>query len=120
MKEEVDRRGIATKRWRLHGQESGSRSFTRGNLYQLLSNPLYIGRVPHNGETYPGQHAAIVDDELWTAAQDRLARNAADRRSATDAKAPSLLAGLVHDETGSARPMRARSVGAIATTYPNA
>ncbi len=52
------------------------------------------------GETYPGQHAAIVDDVLWTAAQDRLAQNAAGRRLATNANAPSLLAGLVHDETG--------------------
>ncbi len=100
MKEEADRRGIVTKRRRLNDKESGNRSFTRGNLYQLLSNPLYIGRVPHNGETYPGQHTAIVDDELWTETQDRLCRNAADRRSATNAKAPSLLAGLIHDETG--------------------
>ncbi len=82
LKEEVDRRGIVTKRRRLNGKESGSWSFTRGNLYQLLSNQLYNGPVPHNGETYPGQHAAIVDDVLWTAAQDRLAQNAADRRLA--------------------------------------
>jgi hypothetical protein len=100
LKEEADRRGIVTKRRRLNGKESGSRPFTRGNLYQALSNPLYIGRVPHNGETYPGQHAAIIDDELWTATQDSLSRNATDRRSATNAKAPALLAGLVHDETG--------------------
>lgn len=100
LKAEADRLGIVTKRRQLNGQESGKKPFTRGNLYQVLSNALYIGRVPHKGETYPGQHEAIISDETWAAVQDRRAQNAVDRRSGTNAKAPSLLSGLVFDEAG--------------------
>jgi hypothetical protein len=39
--------------------------FTRGNLYQLLSNPLYVGLIPHKGETYPGLHEGIVPTRIW-------------------------------------------------------
>ena len=54
LKDELDRLGIVTKR-RVHktGKQTGGKPFSRGNLYQLLSNPIYIGRIPHKGETYP-------------------------------------------------------------------
>ena len=101
LKEEADRLGITTKRRRRNdGLMVGGRSFSRGNLYRLLSNPLYIGHVAHKGETYPGQHQAIVEGETWDAVQAQLARNAVVRNAATNAKTPSLLAGLAFDEAG--------------------
>ena len=99
LKEEADRRGLVTKR-RATGAITGGESFTRGHLYQLLSNPLYAGDVRHKEATYPGQHPAIVDRETFAAVQQRLAQNATNRPSPTNAKLPSLLTGLVYDETG--------------------
>ena len=101
LKEEADRQNIVTKlRERRDGNIGGGKPFSLGNLYQLLSNPLYIGRVAHRGETYPGQHEAIIDDGTWAAVQAQRARNAADRKSAKNAKSPALLIGLIYDETG--------------------
>lgn len=34
-------------------------------IARLLSNPIYCGLVHWNGETFPGQHDAIVPFELW-------------------------------------------------------
>lgn len=99
--EEIRRLGLVTKRRRsAGGRETGGRPFTRGHLYQLLGNPLYAGEVSHGGVRYPGQHDAIVDRATFDAVHEKLAGNASERRSTTNATAPSLLAGLVRDETG--------------------
>ncbi|HEX4613756.1 MAG TPA: recombinase family protein, partial [Urbifossiella sp.] len=45
---ELAARGWVTKRWASKaGVETGGRGFTRTSLYQLLTNPLYAGRVRH-------------------------------------------------------------------------
>ncbi len=101
LKEEVDRLGITTKRRiQKNGKKTGGKPFSRGNLYQLLANPLYIGRVPHKGETYPGLHDAIIDPATWDTAQRLLADNAVDRSCSTNTPASFLLTGLVFDESG--------------------
>ena len=28
-------------------------------------NPIYIGQIRHKGICHPGQHKAIIDQELW-------------------------------------------------------
>jgi DNA invertase Pin-like site-specific DNA recombinase len=100
LKKEADCLGIITKRRSYDGRAAGGRPFSRGNLYQLLRNPLYIGEVPHRGKTYPGQHEAIIDRETWDAVQCRLTENAQVRHTDKNTKGSSLLTGLVYDETG--------------------
>src|SRR5246500_3973845 len=74
VKEEADRRGLSTKcRTTASGIERGGRSFSRGHIYHLLSNPIYIGEIAHKGQLYPGEHRALIDAETWTAVRDRLA-----------------------------------------------
>src|SRR5674476_44569 len=46
------------------GKTSGGGMYSRGHLYKMLSNPIYIGRLAHKGQVYDGQHAAIIDREL--------------------------------------------------------
>ncbi len=46
--------------------------FGRGNLYHLLSNPIYIGKIRHQDNTYDGLHEGIIDQELWDAVQSRI------------------------------------------------
>ncbi len=43
-------------------------------IYHMLQNPTYAGRVPHNGESYPGEHEAIVDEATWHAVQEQMTR----------------------------------------------
>ena len=82
------------------GNITGGNPFSRGALYALLQNRLYIGEVVHKDASYPGEHDAIVDDALWQAVQARLATNRVDRRIGRNAKEVSLLAGLIFDGRG--------------------
>jgi site-specific DNA recombinase len=96
-------------RTKLHHRKDGSTRggvpFSRGGLHQLLRNRIYRGEMVHNGKAYPGEHEAIVDQELWDAVQQRLDENAVDRKIGRNVREVSLLAGLVVDEHG--RPMSA-------------
>jgi hypothetical protein len=78
----------------------GGKPFSRGNLYLLLSNPIYVGRVSHRGTIYPGQHEAIIDDRTWEDVQTKLRGNAAPRRSKSNTPSPTLLTGLLFDDRG--------------------
>jgi site-specific DNA recombinase len=101
MKEDLDRQGIRSKsRTYANGKTVGGVRLSRGMLYRLLSNPVYIGRVSHKDNTYEGQHDSIIPKDLWDAVQRKLANNRASRISRTNASHPSLLAGLLYEETG--------------------
>jgi site-specific DNA recombinase len=63
LKEDLDRQGIRSKlRTYANGKTVGGVSLSRGMLYRLLSNPVYIGRVSHKDTTYErparGHHPA--------------------------------------------------------------
>ena len=59
LKEDLDRNGIYSK---VRGQKGGC-SFSRGTLYRILSNAIYIGQINHKGTCHPGQHKAIIDQD---------------------------------------------------------
>jgi len=82
------------------GRMRGGRPLSRGYIYKLLGNPLYVGRIAHKGITYDGQHSAIIDAETWNAVQAKLAANACERPSETRASEPSPLMGKLFDEAG--------------------
>src|SRR5437868_6032275 len=101
VKEEADRLGLSTKRSTTAGGiERGGRPFSRGHIYNLLSNPIYIGEIAHKDQLYPGQHPALIDAYTWAAVRDQLAANARDHRRKAHATEPSLLAGLLTDAQG--------------------
>src|SRR5260370_15939330 len=73
LKHDLDRRGIVSKiRVSKNGIRSGGRPFSRGALYELLANPIYIGETRHKVIRHPGQHEAIVDRDTWEQVQRRL------------------------------------------------
>lgn len=101
LKTELDRVGIVSKiRTSKTGNVSGGKHLSRGALYKMLSNRIYIGEIVHKEKSYPGEHVAIVDAELWERVQTLLNDNAVERRAGTNAKDPSLLTGLVFDDEG--------------------
>ena len=84
------------------GSDYGGQPFSRGALYLMLQNRLYRGEISHKGNSYPGEHAAIVDEPLWDDVQAVLAANRVERATGARASHPSLLTGMVFDETASA------------------
>jgi DNA invertase Pin-like site-specific DNA recombinase len=98
---ELDREAIKVpRRQSASGRTMGGGIFTRGQLYKLLSNPIYVGEIHHRGIAYQGQHDAIIDREAWDAVQQRLADNRQGIAPAISVKSPSLFAGLIFDEKG--------------------
>jgi hypothetical protein len=101
LESELERRGIRTKRFvTVTGRVIGDRVFSRGHLYKLLSNPVYLGEIQHREIRHPGLHQAIVGRETWDAVQARLASNARARMNGTTARHPSLLSGMLFDAEG--------------------
>ena len=100
LKEEADRRGFVTKRRKSGDRVTGGQPFSRGHLYQLLHNPIYVGEIAHKEKTYPGKHEAIVERKSWGAVQKMLDDQAPARRSTTNSRQGCILTGLVFDEHG--------------------
>ena len=101
LRDELTKAGIRSKRrMNLDGAAYGGQSFSRGALYALLQNRLYRGEISYKGEVYPGEHDTIVHEALWDAVQVTLAANRIERATGARAKAPSLLSGMVFDESG--------------------
>jgi hypothetical protein len=101
VKAAADHLGLKTKcRTTANGIERGGKPFSRGHIYNLLSNPIYIGEIAHKSRLYPGQHPALIDAETWTAVRNQLAANASDHRRKADATEPSLLVGVLVDAQG--------------------
>ena len=82
------------------GRVYGGNQFSRGQLYNLLSNPIYIGQIRHKGQVYPGQHPAIISQALWDAAQTQIVNNRQGDIRRRSSPSMSLLAGIVFDEQG--------------------
>lgn len=101
LKTALDRSGIKSPvRTYESGRQSGGIPFTRGNLYKILSNPIYIGKIAHKGETYPGHHPAIIDQTLWNEVQTQLSANSQRREKQRSLPSDSLLAGILFDDQG--------------------
>lgn len=89
-----DQKGLKTKHHTFStGRTLGGVQLSRGRLYHLLSNPLYIGQIRHGANTYDGLHDAVIDQPLWDAVQTQLERNRVSRRTRRNAAHPSPLAG---------------------------
>lgn len=54
------------------GYKIKNRKWTEPRVRYIVENPVYIGKVRHNGKEYEGQHEAIVSMEVWNKAQDIL------------------------------------------------
>ncbi|MHC4579795.1 MAG: recombinase family protein, partial [Planctomycetota bacterium] len=74
---ELDRRGWRTKRWRTRkGPWRGGSRFSKSGLAHLLQHAYYIGKVRYRGETYQGEHEAIIDETVFERVQRCLRRRA--------------------------------------------
>lgn len=98
LKHELDRDGIVSKVRVNSTGTTGGRPFSRGALYLILRNPLYVGKVSHKGTLYKGQHQAIVSSGLWEKVQKRLHENRQRKTIRANKLDPSLFTGLLYDD----------------------
>src|SRR5208337_2368017 len=83
------------------GRAIGGGLLSRGHIYKLLSNPIYIGRIAHKGHVHEGQHPPIVERDLWDRVQQRLQDHAATARTRrVTQSSEALLAGKLFDDRG--------------------
>jgi len=82
------------------GRVAGDKSFSRGQIYQILRNPIYLGLIRHKDQTWPGQHEAIIDESLWDRVQEKLIAASQRKRGGSSSEAQAILTGKLFDETG--------------------
>jgi DNA invertase Pin-like site-specific DNA recombinase len=116
LKNDLEACGIKSKAWTsASGRITGGKPFSRGALYLILQNRTYLGEIVHKGQSHPGEHAPIIDQPLWDAAQAQLAANTAERNSGPRTREPSLLAGMLFDADGN--PLTPSHAGKQGTRY---
>ena len=69
--------------------------FHKANLFTLLTNVVYIGKVHYKGEFYQGEHEATVDADVFRRVQEQLRRNGRNGDSEVRNKYGALLKGLL-------------------------
>ncbi len=101
LKDFLDHKQVRSKaRTNISGRMSGGRTFSRGALYHLLNNHIYIGEIIHRGQSFPGQHRPIVPRKLWDQVAARLQKNNQAHRMGKSHSTKSLLGGRLFDVKG--------------------
>lgn len=93
---ELTRRGWHNKQWvTREGKVSGGTPFSLSGLHNLLTNPIYIGKVTLKGETFDGRHEGIVDPKVFEQVQAMLSGNSMQQGSRKRNSQSALLKGLL-------------------------
>jgi site-specific DNA recombinase len=71
-------------------------------IYRMLNNRVYIGEAVHKGNSYRGEHEAIIDREIWERVHAILTESPRKRAARTRADTPALLKGLLFGPDGAA------------------
>lgn len=101
LKEELQRKGVLSPiASHQSGKTYGGKALSRGQLYGMLSNPIYIGCIAHKNKTYPGQHPPIIDQETWNKAHEMLKANKQGYEDKRSVPSASLLTGIIFDGNG--------------------
>jgi site-specific DNA recombinase len=77
------------------GEAKGGRPFDTGTLHVLLTNPILTGKIVHKGQTYDGEHEAIVDPALFERVRQQLLENGRTGGAEVRNKYGALLRGLL-------------------------
>lgn len=118
LQRELGEQGLVSKlRTFSTGRTSGGQPFSRGALFHLLRNQIYLGKIVHKDQVFEGAHDEIVDPDLFNRVRARLDAQVR-RRSASVKQRPQKapLTGKLFDAAG--EPMSpAASRGKSGRTY---
>ena len=106
---ELAERGITTSR--------GHR-IDKKFVYRILNNRVYIGEAVHKGDSYPGEHDAIIERDVWDKVHAILTESPRKRAARTRADTPALLRGLLYGPDDAAfSPTHTRKGGRLYCYY---
>jgi DNA invertase Pin-like site-specific DNA recombinase len=77
------------------GKTTGGGLVSRGHLYKILSNPIYIGQLTHKGRVHDSLHTPIVENVTWGQVQSLLAEHAQNIKVPRQDSGPSLPASFL-------------------------
>ena len=92
--------GRTTKSWITQtGRHRPGRTIDQQYLFSMLRNRLYLGEISNRGQSYPGQHQAIINREVWDAVHAVIDRRKRGPRVQHTLN-PALLSGLLYAPDG--------------------
>jgi DNA invertase Pin-like site-specific DNA recombinase len=74
----------------------------KGFIYKLINNRVYLGEAVHKGTSYPGEHEAIITQDLWNAVHAILKESPRARGAKNRAGSDALLKGIIFAANGTA------------------
>lgn len=80
------------------GKPYGGTFFSKGLLYTILKNPVYIGKISRKGKIYDGLHDPIIERDKWDHVQNLLNDSADTYKTRASHNNP--LSGLIFDDEG--------------------
>jgi len=93
---ELNAEGITTKSWTTkRGSFHQGGPWNTSHVYRALNNRAYLGETVHNGESYPGEHEAIVPKNLWDKVQQIFESGTSRKRNQETHEVKSLLRGII-------------------------
>lgn len=72
------------------------RNFEKGQLYHILENKVYIGKIVHKDKIYDGEHSAIINEKVFSSVQKLLSENSTEYKEKQSSN--SLLVGKIFDD----------------------
>jgi DNA invertase Pin-like site-specific DNA recombinase len=93
---ELNDAGEVTKCRQCAAGARGGKPWTKGAVYKVLANRIYLGEAVHKGVAYLGEHAPLMDKRASDNAHAVMAEPAHRRGAATRAQVPALLKGLIY------------------------
>lgn len=93
---QLNAKGHRMKSWTtLEGQKSGGAKFQKTNVSRILKDPFFIGKVKYKTSIYPGQHKAIISEDLFSSVQAILEDNNATKTGYRTSNNMFYLKGLI-------------------------
>lgn len=100
---EIGSATVLARQLRAEGLHTKQGTLTdKGYIYRILNNRVYRGEAVHKGQSYPGEHEAIIDLRLWEQVHDILQESPRKRANNSRTQTPALLKGLLFTATGAA------------------
>ncbi len=101
LREKLEQSGVRSKiRTSRTGNITGGQPFSRGALYQMLQNRIYLGEITHKEVSYAGQHPPIIPKDLFDQVKSQLRNNMQAERTRPKAQDSAMLLGLLRDSEG--------------------
>lgn len=96
----INEKGFRTKRATSKaGKTFGGIKFGITHIRLVITNVLYLGKVCYEGQIYDGQQEAIIDEETFKKAQEKMKENRIERKAIKNTDCTGLLSHILHCKT---------------------